>query len=257
MTKRKFGAQIYTVRDHLQNDADFAATMHALSGMGFQGIHLSGVGSAVSEDAIVSATKDAGIAVVLTHMPPARLIEDTDAVIEYHQRLGCSAIGVGCIPYEKNYEGYMRFFDEAAPAIEKIHKAGMIFLYHNHHYEFARHNGRTLMDYVLDVTDPETCKITFDAYWAHFAGMDETQFICDHGDRVFVTHTKDMVTLNGQPDMTEMLTGNLNYDRFFDACDEKGIVWHFVEQDVCRMDTLESIRISRENLIARYGSDHD
>jgi sugar phosphate isomerase/epimerase len=142
-----------------------------------------------------------------------------------------------------------------APAIEKIKQAGMIFSYHNHHHEFARHNGRTMMDYILDATDPSAVGICFDAYWAHYAGMDETQFILDHGDRVLCTHTKDMVTIGGQPAMTEMLSGNINYDRFFDACDEKGIAWHFVEQDVCRMNTLDSIRISRENLIARYGMD--
>ena len=71
----------------------------------------------------------------------------------------------------------MRFFNELAPSIEYLKKAGMIFVYHNHHFEFARHEGKTIMDYILDVTDPEACKITFDAYWAHYAGMDITKFV--------------------------------------------------------------------------------
>ncbi len=256
MSIRQFGAQLYTVRDHLQTEADFLATLHALKEMGYRGVHLSGIGGAVSRDAIIAGIKETGLLPILTHNSAESILHDTEKLIRYHEALGSRVIGLGIIPGEtRDYDAYMRFFAEAAPAIEIIKQAGMVFTYHNHHFEFARHNGRTLMDYILDATDPEGVKICYDAYWAHYAGMDETRFILDHGDRVLVTHTKDMVTVDGAPAMTEMLDGNLNYDRFFDACDQKGIAWHFVEQDICRMDSIASIRISRRNLIARYGEE--
>lgn len=257
MTKLKFGAQLFTVRDHLQTEADFRSTMLALAEMGYTCVHTSGIGEAVSEDTIVAGVREAGLEVVLTHISPKRIKEETDAVIAFHNRLGCKVIGVGSIGMDPTYDNYMRFFDEMSGAIEKIRAAGMVFSYHNHHYEFARHEGRTMMDYILDATDPASVKLCFDAYWAHYAGMDETQFVLDHGDRILTTHTKDMVTIDHQPAMTEMLTGNINYDRFFATCADQGIRWHFVEQDICRMDSINSIRISRENLVARYGDDRD
>lgn len=258
MIKRRFGAQLYTVRDHMQTEEEFRATMQALAEMGYRGVHTSGIGAAVSEDVIVSALRDAGLQAILTHVPPVRVKEDTDAVIAFHQKLGCNIVGVGSIGMEATYDNYMRFFVEMAPAIEKIRAAGMQFSYHNHHWEFQHYAGKTMMEHILDATDPNAVKLCFDAYWAHYAGMDETQFILDHGDRVLATHTKDMVTYpDGQPGMTEMLSGNINYDRFFDACEQKNIAWHFVEQDICRMDSIESIRISRQNLVARYGDDNN
>lgn len=256
--KRRFGAQIYTVRDHMQTEAEFRSTMIALAEMGFRGIHTAGIGKDISEDAMISGIRDAGLSVILTHVSAARVKDDTDAIIEFHKKLGCNIVGVGSIATDPTYDNHMRFFENMAPAIEKIHAAGMLFSYHNHHWEFQHHNGKTYMEHILDATDPETVKICFDAYWAHYAGMDETQFILDHGDRVLTTHTKDMVTFaNGTPGMTEMLTGNINYDRFFNACDQKGIEWHFIEQDRCIINSIDSIRISRNNLVARYGNDND
>ncbi len=254
MSIRKFGAQIYTVRDKLQTEESFKETMFSLKEMGFEGVHLSGIGGAVSRKCIVETMKETGLLPVLTHNGVDAILNQTEDLIEYHRALGCGVIGLGCIPNEKrDYDAYMRFFEEAMPALEKIRDAGMVFTYHNHHFEFAKHEGKTLMEHILAATDPSLVSICYDAYWAHYAGMDETQFILDHGDRVFCTHTKDMVTIGGQSAMVEMLDGNINYDRFFDACDGMGIAWHFIEQDICRMDTMESIAKSRTNLVTRYG----
>ena len=252
MDKIILGAQLYTVRDHIQTDEDFERTMAQLAEMGVKYIHASGIGGKVTKEAIRRGTKDNGIEIVLTHYNPTALLENYEKAIEYHDYIGTRAIGIGGIPYDRNYEGYMRFCENFAPVFEKLKASGRLFLYHNHHLEFEKYNGRTAMDWMLENTDPEGMKLTFDAYWAHYAGIDPIDFVEKHGERIFCTHTKDMTVLNGSPTMTEMLTGNINYDGFFEKCREKNVKYHFIEQDICRMDSMESMKISFSNLMNRY-----
>ena len=61
-----------------------------------------------------------------------------------------------------------------------------------------------------------------------------------------------MTVLNDTPVMTEMLTGNMNFDSIMEASQNAGVKWHFVEQDVVRIDAFESMKISHDNLKARY-----
>lgn len=45
-----------------------------------------------------SICEENGLRVVLTHTDPARILNDTDAVIREHDILGCDYIGIGAMP---------------------------------------------------------------------------------------------------------------------------------------------------------------
>ncbi len=57
---------------------------------------------------------------------------------------------------------------------------------------------------------------------------------------------------NGAPTMAEVLNGNMNFDRILEACDKAGIIWHMVEQDTCPGNPFDSLKMSYDNLTARY-----
>ncbi|MHC1694493.1 MAG: sugar phosphate isomerase/epimerase family protein [Eubacteriales bacterium] len=246
----KLGAQLYTVRDYCKNEADFAATIAKLAKIGYNYVQVSGVGD-VSPKAIADITASNGVKVILTHTSSARIMSETDRVIEEHSVFGCDAIGVGSLGnYPHTADGFLKFCEDFAPAIEKIKAAGKVFLYHNHHFEFEKFDGKNAMQIILENSDKDGLKLTFDTYWAQHAGYDPSKFIADNSERIFATHLKDMAVVKGTPVMTEVLTGNLNFVRILDESEKAGLLWHFVEQDTVYMDVIESMRISYNNLMA-------
>ena len=250
--KLNLGAQLYTLREYCKTAEDFADTMRKVAGIGYRRVQVSGVGAEVTPAVIKKSADETGLKVMLTHTNPGRILSDTDAVIEEHKLIGCNAIGIGSCPFGATIDGFNRLINEYAPAVEKIKAAGMIFLYHNHRMEFEKYENEFFLDILLKGTDPDAVKLTFDTYWAVSGGIDPAKYIREHGDRIFCTHLKDMRVVKDETRMTEMLTGNMNFDSIMEACAETGVLWHFVEQDNVYMDAFESMKISNDNLKARF-----
>jgi sugar phosphate isomerase/epimerase len=61
-----------------------------------------------------------------------------------------------------------------------------------------------------------------------------------------VIHLKDMTA--GEPTLAEIGEGILDWPAIFEASEDNGAAWYVVEQDRCRRPTLESARLSFENL---------
>ncbi len=252
MSVKHLGAQLYTVRDFMKTEEDFMETMGKIKEIGYLYVQVSGIG-AVSPACIKEASEKYNLPVVLTHSNPTRIINDTEAIIAEHDMFGCNAIGVGSMGnYTHDTAGFMKFAEDFSEASKKIKAAGKVLLYHNHGFEFERFDGKLGIDILLENTDPDAIKLTFDTFWAQHAGIDPADFIEKHGDRIHVTHLKDMMVKNGAPTMAEVLNGNMNFDRILEACDKAGIIWHMVEQDTCPGNPFDSLKMSFDNLTARY-----
>lgn len=251
--KMILGAQLYTVRDYMKNEEDFARTMERIAKIGYKYVQVSGIGD-VSAQAIAKAVKDTGLKVILTHTSGDRILHETEKVIEEHELFGCDGIGIGGIFNYKPWgpEGFKRFADDFAPAIEKITKAGKKFLYHNHKFEFERcEDKRLFLDYIMNAS-PDLM-LTFDTYWAQAGGADPAAAIEKYAPKIFTTHLKDMQIKNDQQVMAEVGEGNMNFDRIIDSCVKAGIKYHMVEQDICPADPFDSLETSYKNIMARYG----
>ena len=68
-----------------------------------------------------------------------------------------------------------------------------------------------------------------------------------------VVHFKDMGGgSENQSIMTEVGEGNLEWSAIIEACQDAGVEYAAVEQDICQRDPFESLAISYQNLI-NYG----
>ncbi len=251
--KMILGAQLYTIRDFMKTEEDFARSMEKIAKIGYKYVQVSGTGP-ISPECIAKATSDNGLKVILTHTAIPRILNETEKVIEEHELFGCDGIGVGGIFNYKPFtaEAFKRFAADFAPAIEKITKAGKKFLYHNHKFEFERdENKRLFLDNILDAS-PDMM-LTFDTFWAQYGGADPAAAIENWKDRIFVTHFKDFRIINDTPVMAEVGEGNMNFDRIVEACIKAGIKYHMVEQDIVPADPFESLEISYKNIMAKYG----
>ena len=67
---------------------------------------------------------------------------------------------------------------------------GFKLYYHNHTHEWRQTEGGTLLDILLDHTDPDHVCLQMDAGWAICAGIDPEDFMRRHRGRVELLHIK-------------------------------------------------------------------
>ena len=250
----RIGAQTYTIRNHTQNESDFAKSMERLSRIGFKLIQLSGAGD-MPASSIRKICDDNGLGIVLTHTNPKKILEQTEKVIEDHNIMGAKYVGIGAMPgnYKENFDGVRKFISDYRPVAEKLHGAGLKLMYHNHMEEFAKLEGKLVMDYFAEAFDAETVGFTLDTAWVQAGGSDPAWWLRKLSGRLDTIHFKDYVyTLQGELRTAEVMEGNLNWESIFEVCKDPatGVKYAFIEQDNCYgRDPFDSLEISLKNLI--------
>lgn len=104
------GAQLYTVRSYTQTIEDFICTIQKIADIGYKTVQLSAVSKQIKPEQIREICDRAGISIVLTHSDPERILHDTDALIKEHDILGCSYIGLGCMPDKYRTKEWLSHF---------------------------------------------------------------------------------------------------------------------------------------------------
>jgi len=176
---------------------------------------------------------------------------NTAQVIADHQVLGCKFPGIGGMPgeYRGSGEGFATFAKLANEVGQKLAEAGMAFCYHNHSFEFQKFDGEYGLDILYGNSCPACLKAQLDTYWVQHGGENPAAYITKYSGRVPLVHLKDM-TAGENPTFTEIGNGILDWPAIFTASEAAGTEWFIVEQDVCAGPSLDSARISFENLVA-------
>lgn len=244
---KPIAAQLYTLREYIQNFQDIETTFRKLKTMGYNEVQFSGakITDAKELKRIADAT---GIHIICTHIPYEDMQNDLKKVIEDHQTLGCLCAGVGSMPSEyRSAEGFHTFAKEFDQIAEELKKEGLGATYHNHRFEFEKFDGKkTGMDILLE--DSNTFTFMADTYWIQSGGGDVVDWIYKLRGRIQMIHFKDMMIQDNEQHYAEVMEGNLNWKGILDACENTGIEYYIIEQDICQRDPFESLEISLRNL---------
>ena len=159
--------------------------------------------------------------------------EDLEDIMNIRQRIE----GLAAYYAAKNMtpEGLAAMAAEIKPVLPALIAGGHRFMYHNHHMEFARFDGKTFLDLLCETFTPEECGVTLDTYWVQAGGGDPAYWLRRLSGRVDCVHFKDMVF---SPEdkavrMAAIGDGNMNYPEILRACEDAGVQYAFVEQDNC------------------------
>lgn len=251
MTHPVIAAQLYTVRQFCQTAPELAASLEKIRAIGYRAVQVSGIGKI--PDAEVKQMVDAqGLTICNTHVRPTdALWNDLPTVVAQHKLWNCKNVAIGSMPHtfrDEGEAGFRRFAKEASEIGARLFDEGLTFSYHNHSFEFIRFGKRTGLDIIYEESDPRHLRAEIDTYWVQFGGSDPAMWIKKMSGRMPVVHFKDMVMLNNQQTMAEIGEGNLNWAAILPACEEAGVEWCAVEQDICQRDPFESLKISYQNL---------
>lgn len=231
----EIGAQLYTVRLFTQNETDFARTLEQVSKIGYRSIQLSALGP-IPPKRVKALCDDNGLKIVLSHNHEKKFLSELDNLIEEHQIYECKYVGLGSLPERyRDITWLNRFAQDYEESARKLKDAGLMFMYHNHAFEFSRlPDGRTIMETLLDMLPVEIMGITADTYWLQFAGVDVISWLNKHAKRLHCVHLKDTVPHESEVRMAPVGSGNMNFEAILDSLDRNGVTEHIlVEQDHC------------------------
>lgn len=250
MTIDQIAAQLYTVRDHCRTAADLAATARKLRAIGYRAVQLSGLGP-IPDAEILAILHGEGLAIAATHEPSSDILEQPERVVERLNRLGCT---LTAYPYPHgvdfgNPASVHALIDALDRAGATLRRAGITLAYHNHAIEFVRLDGRTVLDVLLERTDPKHVAAELDTYWVHFGGGDVVAWCERLAGRMPFIHIKDYAfTTANVPQFAAIGAGNLDWHRIIPAAERSGCEWFIVEQDTCPGDPFVALRHSFEYL---------
>ncbi len=242
--------QLYTLREVIRTPTEMATALTKLKAIGYDAVQLA-AGETSDTRTMQAMLDSAGLRVCGVHTSFARLRDALDDVLEDLRVLDCRYAALGSLPLEyRNREGYMRFAHEASAIARRLAQAGVVFSYHNHAFELERFEGRAGLDILYDESDPRVVTAEIDTYWIQHGGGNPVRWLQRLRGRVPLVHLKDMTMSANNQVMAEVGEGNLDWPAILVACEEAGVVWYIVEQDICQHDPFESVALSLRNLRA-------
>jgi len=182
--------------------------------IGYAGVEFAGGYDNISAAEMKECLGKYNIEVVSAHVSMNAIVD----TLPYMAGLGAKMIIVPGHPFANKAEAL-----EVAELLNKngkeATKYGMIVGYHNHTSEFYLDEGKPLLDYVIENTDPANVSFEIDCGWASAAGIDPVEYINKYAGRFIAVHIKENSEVLG-PDKPRSAHEQVQRPRF--ELDENG-----------------------------------
>ncbi|MFT5143976.1 MAG: sugar phosphate isomerase/epimerase [Rhodothermales bacterium] len=185
------GVQLWSFRAKAQEDP--IAMLAMVRDMGFTHVETAGLYD-MPADAFAQAIEDAGLQVTSMHVGLDEMKANMEGVIANAKAVGAGYVGTAWYPHEGDFsEATARQaiadFNQVGQALKD---AGLQFFYHNHGYEPRPFGDGTLLDLIIDETDPDLVAFEMDVLWTWLPNVDPVALIQRHPGRFKLMHIKDM-----------------------------------------------------------------
>jgi sugar phosphate isomerase/epimerase len=199
--------------------------------------------------------------------------DEMKKMIEDAKFLDCDMFRIGGMPMEARFslQAAVDFAKQADDYAAQLKEHGIDLYYHNHHFEFARHDGKFLMDIIKENT--KYLGFELDIHWIYRGGMDPVKFINQYAGRIRLLHLKDYrighmampegvdmstkegmmkayAAMNNIVEFAEVGEGTLDIPACIEAGLNGGSEYFLVEQDMTYgRDPFDCLKTSHDNLV--------
>jgi len=233
------GMVSYTYRNSLQKNT--AATLDTIKALGITDMEFSNLfGNTAAE--LRKLLDERGMKCSSFGVSYANAQNKTAEVGRDAKTLGASYVRVAWIMDKPPFT-----LADAQKAVETFNKIGkqlhdefgLTFCYHNHGYEFEKYEDGTLMDYIIQKTDPKYVSFEIDILWTFFPGADPAALISKYPKRFKLMHLKDLrkgIVGNlsgGTPVENDVAlgTGQINLPAVLKAAKKSAIEHYYIEDE--------------------------
>ncbi len=253
----KIAIQLYTVREHFTSADEFARAAKRLSDIGFRYVETAGLAN-LDVKQFKKILDDCGLKVCSSHVGIDRILQEPHAVVDEQSVLNaiqCNCSWPGSETLDIN--GITKTAEKIADAAETLKKNGLSLGYHNHGIEFAKCDGKTWLEIIME-NSRGLLTAQIDTYWVQFGGGDPAYWIRKYSNKLNSIHFKDMgMSQDNKQAMVAVGTGNLNWEKILSSASGSSAKYAIMEMDFSPLLPLwDSIKISFENM-SKWGLQKD
>ncbi len=221
-----------------------APTLDIIKNMGFT--QIEGGGGDMDAKTYKQMCDERGLSIPSTGAGYEQLRDDIMPVIERAKVYGSKYIMCAWIPHKTgNFS-----IEDAKMAVrdfnaigKKLRENGLTLAYHAHGYELSPYGDGTLLDYIMENTNPDYVSFEMDIFWVHFGGGDPVALLKKYPNRWKMLHIKDMKpgiekNYTGLTDPAydvTLGTGQVDVEGVMKAAREIGIEYYFIEDESDRI----------------------
>ena len=270
---RKINLQMYSFFDGKHDDD--RENLKTAARMGYDGVELFGPNFRIPPEEMKQLLEELHLEPVSMHAPGPEQVID---MIPYAVKVGMRYIGIGA--HTMMDDAAVHSFAKDLNRMGKVcRENGLTLTYHNHTQEFLPCGDTTVIDTLMNETDPEYVSFELDAGWCAAAGTDPAEFVKAHSGRVKLIHVKESSEVvgpqppldfsdiprdeSGFPILTEEVKeylsrldrincaaceGIVDWARLAEAADANGCTAYIVEREYSEGDRIEALEAD----IARY-----
>lgn len=178
------GVQLYSLTRDC--DLDLLGRIKAVGELGYSFVEFAGGYDDIPVETMKKALADAGVKALSAHVGLDKLEKD----LPYLAELGVKLIIVPSAPFTTREEA-KELAEDLNAFGKKCAPYGIKTGYHNHTDEFFMDEGKYLLDWLIEYSDPENVVFEFDCGWVSAAGVDPVEYINAHKGRVAAVHIKE------------------------------------------------------------------
>jgi len=254
MNKKEIGLQLYTLREELPKNVKL--TLEKVAAAGYTTVETYGYSIkeqfwGLSAAALKKILEDNNLKAISGHYNLGSFLYDGNtseliAAIEAAKVLKSEFLTIPWVdePFRKSIEDYKKIASRLNQAAKLCQDAGLKLAYHNHDFEFQKHDGITGYEILLNETHKNEVYFELDLYWVVRSGNDPLRLFKENPGRFKMWHVKDMDKLD-QSLNTEVGSGLLDFKSLFAAAKQAGMLHFFVEQENSfAVNSFESVKTS-------------
>lgn len=282
----KIGVQAMMLKDSFAEIGPFE-TLRKVSAIGYNAVEISQIPMTAGNVADLDRARTelgmdmAALSVALEKpvgRPGDSLRDDFDKIVDDAKRLDSKLLRIGMLPFPamKSIGAVVDFAKQANDYAERLQEQGIGLYYHNHHIEFAKFDGRYMLDIIAD--NSPSMGMEIDVHWVQRGGLDPVRTLEKYARRTAMVHVKDyrigqmpvssfglldtgdfagfMAEFKNVVQFAEVGEGNLDFPSIIPAAEAAGAQYMLVEQDELYGRTVwDVLQTSYDNLVAMGFSD--
>lgn len=277
----KIGVQAMMLRESFAEVGAFE-TLRKVSALGYNAVEISQIPmDTANVDQLDRAQSELGMDVaalsVMMEKPVGRpgesLKDDYAKIVDDAKRLDTSLLRIGMLPFPamKSVGAVVDFAKETNEYAQRLKEEGISLYYHNHHIEFAKFDGKYLLD-IINENSPDM-GLEIDVHWVQRGGLDPVRTLDKYAGQTAMVHLKDyrigmlpeaaftmmdggdlagfMTEFRNVVQFAEVGEGNLDFPAIIAHAQKAGAHYLLVEQDELYGRTVwDALETSHRNLTA-------
>jgi sugar phosphate isomerase/epimerase len=246
LDSRKIALSLASLQPQLYSEADVARTLSQVRELGYEQVQLWVSHTGVPAARLKQLAGDAGLGICSAHADARAVIEQPARVAEGLSALGCR-FGVYPAPHvaQHTLDQVLALADELSRAGEVLRRHGRLLTYHNGWTEFRKLQGKAVLDWLYERSDPILLHAELDTYGVQAGGADPAGYCARLSGRMPLIQLKDyVISPENAPRVAAAGEGNLSIPIILREAEMADCQWYVVAHDAAFAPSLEAAKVS-------------